>query len=108
MGFIVTIIGVIVVIYWIIHNTALFFSIIAVIAIIVIAAVWTNNRAEAARSKAADLELEKRLTELGEQIEQKETEIVRLIQRSFRIEPCPRCHELENQLNEVSPNRLVA
>ena len=103
MGFIVTII-VVVIIYWIIHNTALFFSIIAVIAIIVIAAVWTNNRAEAARSKAVGLELEKRLTELGEQIEQKETEIVRLIQRSFRIEPCPRCHELENQLNEVSPN----
>ena len=107
MGLIATVIVVIVVIYWIIHNTTLFFSIIAVIAVIA-AAAWIGIRKEADRKatdrKATDLELEKRLTELGEQIDQKETEIVRLIQRSFRIEPCPRCHELENQLNEVSPN----
>ena len=89
MGLIAVVITVIVVIYWIIHNTALFFSIIAVIAIIVIAWVIHVNR------KADDLE---------RQITQKKTEIVRLIQRSFRIEPCQRCHELENQLNEVSPN----
>ena len=107
MGLIVTIVTIIVVIYWITHNTALFFFIVTIIAFIVAAWVWTIKRAEAGRKAAdleADLELEKRLTELGEQIEQRETEIVRLIQRSFRIEPCPRCHELENQLNEVSPN----
>ena len=107
MGLIVTIVTIIVVIYWITHNTALFFFIVSIIAFIVAAWVWTIKRAEAGRKAAdleADLELEKRLTELGEQIEQRETEIVRLIQRSFRIEPCPRCHELENQLNEVSPN----
>ena len=104
MRLIATIITVIVVIYWITHNTALFFFIVAVIAaVIAAAAAWIGIRKEADR-KATDLELEKRLTELGEQIDQKETEIVRLIQRSFRIEPCPRCHELENQLNEVSPN----
>ena len=104
MGLIATVIVVIVVIYWILHNTALFFFIVTFIAAFIgAAAVRIGIRKEADR-KATDLELEKRLTELGEQIDQKETEIVRLIQRSFRIEPCPRCHELENQLNEVSPN----
>ena len=41
---------------------------------------------------------------LERRITQKATEIVHLIQRSFRIEPCPRCHEFENRLNGVSPN----
>ena len=41
---------------------------------------------------------------LERRITQKATEIVHLIQRSFRTEPCPRCHEFENRLIEISPN----
>jgi hypothetical protein len=37
-------------------------------------------------------------------VTQKATEIVKLIQGSFQVEPCPRCHEFENQFMDVSPN----